>query len=151
VILQKIARTMFRETLARSQNTMMTIYQILSAAIAAGVVYNSVRISLSERARELASLRVLGFRKLEVSYILLGQSLILVLLALPFGCAAGYGIAAIIAAGLRTDLYQVPLVIASASYGKAIIVVLTAAIASALFVRRRIDRLDLIAVLKTRD
>ena len=151
VMLQRLARKTFRETLARSQNTMMLIYQVLSAAIAAGVVYNSVRIALSERARELASLRVLGFRRLEVSYILLGQSLILVLLALPLGCVVGYGIAAAIAAGLRTELYQVPLVITPASYGKAALVVLTAAVLSALFVRRQIDRLDLIAVLKTRD
>ncbi len=151
VRLQRIALKMFRETLAKSQNTMMAIYQILSAAIAAGVVYNSVRIALSERSRELASMRVLGFSGFEVSYILLGQSLILVLAALPVGCLFGYGIAALIAEGLKTELYRVPLIIEPASYGKAILIVLAATLTSALVVRRQIDRLDLIAVLKTRD
>ncbi len=123
----------------------------MSAAIAAGVVYNSVRIALSERARELASMRVLGFGRLETSYILLGQSLLLVLAALPIGCVFGYGLAALIAAGMENELYRIPVIIEPASYGRAVLIVLGAAAASGFFVRREIDQLDLMAVLKSRD
>jgi putative ABC transport system permease protein len=151
VNLQHVALQMFRDTLAKSNDIMMAIYQALSAAIAAGVVYNSVRIALSERSRELASMRVLGFSRFEVSYILLGQSALLLLVALPLGCVLGYGISALIAYGMRTELYRVPLVIAPASYGKAVLSVVIAGAISALIVRRQIDKLDLIAVLKTRD
>lgn len=151
VMLQRIALQMFRDTIAQSQDIVMAIYRGLSAAIAAGVVYNSVRIALSERARELASMRVLGFGRLEVSYILLGQSFLLVLVALPLGCVFGYALAWLIATGMETELYRIPVVVRPASYGNAVLVVLAAAAVSALFVRRQIDKLDLIAVLKTRD
>lgn len=151
VALQKLALEMFRATIAENQDTMMIIYRVLSGVIAMGVVYNAARIALSERARELASMRVLGFGRAEVSYILLGQSLILVLLALPLGCVLGYGLAWLIAKTMTTELYRIPVVVSPASYGEAILVVLAAALASAFIVRRQIDRLDLIAVLKTRD
>lgn len=151
ITFQKIALEMFRETVAESQSIMMRVFQVLSAAIAAGVVYTSARITLSERARELASMRVLGFRRLEVSYILMGQLLLLVLLALPLGCLLGYGISALIAQGMQTELYRVPVVIEPASYGTAMGIVFLASIVTALFVRREVDRLDLIGVLKTRD
>jgi putative ABC transport system permease protein len=151
VALQKLALEMFRATIAENQDTMMIIYRVLSGVIAMGVVYNSTRIALSERARELASMRVLGFGRAEVSYILLGQALILVLLALPLGCLLGYGLAWLIATTMTTELYRIPVVVSPASYGEAVLVVLLAALVSALIVRRQIDRLDLIAVLKTRD
>jgi putative ABC transport system permease protein len=151
VTLQRVALQMFHDTIAESQDIMMNIYRLLSGAIAAGVVYNSVRIALSERARELASMRVLGFGRLEASYILLGQSALLVLAALPIGCVFGYALAALIATGMESELYRIPIVVSPASYGHAVIVVLVAAAASALIVRRQIDKLDLIAVLKTRD
>ncbi len=151
VSLQKLALEMFRATIAENQDTMMIIYRVLSGVIAMGVVYNAARIALSERARELASMRVLGFGRAEVSYILLGQSLILVLLALPAGCILGYGLAWLIATTMTTELYRIPVVVSPASYGEAVLVVLLAALASAFIVRRQIDQLDLIAVLKTRD
>lgn len=151
VALQKLALEMFRATIAENQDTMMIIYRVLSGVIAMGVVYNAARIALSERARELASMRVLGFGRAEVSYILLGQSLILVLFALPLGCALGYGLAWLIATTMTTELYRIPVVVSPASYGEAVLVVLLAAFASAFIVRHQIDRLDLIAVLKTKD
>jgi putative ABC transport system permease protein len=151
VTMQRAALQMFKQTVAESQNIMMRIFQALSAAIAAGVVYTASRITLSERARELASMRVLGFRRLEVSYILLGQLLLLVLLALPLGCLFGYGISVLIATGLQTELYRVPVVILPQSYGTAVLIVLAAAVATSIIARRQIDRLDLIEVLKTRD
>ena len=49
------------------------ISTLLGGSIAFGVIYNNMRIALSERNRELASLRVLGFHRGEVAYILLGE------------------------------------------------------------------------------
>jgi putative ABC transport system permease protein len=99
----------------------------------------------------LASLRVLGFTRFEVSYILLGELTVLTLLALPLGCILGYSLAAFFAWSLDTDLYRVPLVVQPSTYGASALVVVIASIAAALIVRRRIDRLDLVAVLKTRE
>ncbi|HXZ67472.1 MAG TPA: FtsX-like permease family protein [Alphaproteobacteria bacterium] len=151
VTLQSVAIEMFWETIRTSQETIMLVYRIISAAIAAGVVYNSVRIALSERGRELATMRVLGFTRYEVSYILLGQSLLLVLAALPFGCIIGYFLSWLITQGINTDLFRIPLTITPFSYGFAGLLVLASSTAAGLVVRRELDRLDLVAVLKTRD
>jgi putative ABC transport system permease protein len=141
----------FRQTMDETMVTMITFYALFSSLIAFGVVYNSARIALSERGRELASLRVIGFTKGEVAYILLGQVGLLTLLALPIGCLLGYGIAAFVARSFASELFRVPLVIAPSTYGFAVVVVLVAAIVSAGLVAWRIGRLDLIAVLKTRE
>ena len=114
-------------------------------------MYNSARISVSERGRELASMRVLGFTRAEISAILLGELAILVLLALPLGMVTGYVIAAGVVRSLQTEMFKLPLVIDASTYAWTALVVLGAATISALVVRRRLDRLDLVAVLKTRE
>jgi putative ABC transport system permease protein len=149
--LQRNALTRFRETIAQNINYSVTIYVTLAVIIAFGVVYNSARIQLSEHARELASLRVLGFSRGEVSRVLLTELAVLTLIAVPLGWAIGYAFGVILIKAFSSDLYRVPFTIERATYAKASLVVLSAAAASALIVRRRIDSLDLIAVLKTRD
>jgi putative ABC transport system permease protein len=144
-------RANFRETMAENLSISITVYSILGALIAVGVVYNAARIQLSERAHELASLRILGFTRGEVSFVLLGELLGLTALAIPLGCLLGYGFAALIAWGFSTDTITIPLVVRPPTYGHAALVVAGAALASALLVRRRIDRLDLVAVMKTRE
>jgi putative ABC transport system permease protein len=151
IALQRRALTRFRETIAQNINYSVTIYVTLAAIIAFGVVYNSARIQLSENARELASLRVLGFTRAEVSRVLLTELAILTLAAIPLGWVIGYGFGWLLIQAFSSDLYRVPFVIEQATYAKASLVVLLATAASALIVRRRIDKLDLIAVLKTRD
>jgi len=151
IALQRHALIRFRETIAQNINYSVTIYVTLAIIIAFGVVYNSARIQLSEHARELASLRVLGFTRGEVSRVLLTELSLVTLLAIPLGCGMGYGFGWLLIKAFSSDLYRVPFVIEKATYAKAILVVLVATAASALIVRRRIDRLDLIAVLKTRD
>jgi putative ABC transport system permease protein len=149
--LQRNALKRFRETLAQNINYSVTVYVTLAVVIAFGVVYNSARIQLSEHARELASLRVLGFTKGEVSRVLLTELALLTLLAMPLGWLLGYGFGWLLIQAFSSDLYRVPFTIARATYAKASLIVLIAAAASALIVRRRVDTLDLIAVLKTRD
>lgn len=151
IALQRLSLAKFRETLAKNINIMVSIYAGLAIIVALGVVYNSARIQLSEQARELASLRVLGFTRGEVSRVLLVELAILVVLAQPLGWLLGYAFSWITIQGFSSDLYRAPLVILPATYARASLVVLLTAAASAALVRRRIDRFDLIAVLKTRD
>jgi putative ABC transport system permease protein len=151
IALQRQALIRFRETIAQNINYSVTIYVTLAIIIAFGVVYNSARIQLSEHARELASLRVLGFTRGEVSRVLLTELILVMLLAIPLGCGMGYGFGWLLIKAFSSDLYRVPFVIETATYAKATLVVLVATAASALIVRQRVDRLDLIAVLKTRD
>ncbi len=149
--LQRVSLANFRESIALLVTTMASIYTGLAAIIAFGVVYNSARISLSERARELASLRVLGFTRGEVLRILLLELTLLTLLAQPPGWAIGYGLAWIMKTNLAGELMRVRLVVEHSTYVLASAVVIIAAVFSALVVRRRVNRLDLVSVLKTRD
>ncbi len=114
-------------------------------------MYNSARIALSERSRELASLRVLGFTKAEVAWILLGELGLLTLASIPLGWLLGYGLAWLITLGLESELFRVTLVVEVQTYAYPALTVIVAAIASGLVVTRRIAKLDLIAVLKTRE
>ena len=149
--LQRISLANFRQTMDEMIWVSMSIYVVLAAVIAFGVVYNSARIQLSERARELASLRVLGFTRAEVSWILLGELTILTLISIPLGWLLGYGLAIVMLEEYASDLFRLPFVISNATFGLSAAIVLGAAAFSALIVRRRIDRLDLIEVLKTRE
>lgn len=119
--------------------------------IASGVVYNSARIGLQERAWELASLRVLGFTRAEVARILFGEFMIELALAIPVGIAVSQGIIDLILRFATNESFQIPGTIGARTFVAACTVVIAAAAASAYVVRRRIDRLDLVAVLKTRD
>ena len=151
IALQRATLQNFRQTLAENLLVMVTVYVTLGMIIAFGVVYNFARISLSEQGRELASLRVLGFHKSEVSAILLGELAVLTILAQPLGWAIGYFFAWAMVQGFDSELYRVPLVVNRSVYGWASLIVFGAALVSGLVVRRRIDRLDLIEVLKTRE
>jgi putative ABC transport system permease protein len=141
----------FRETLAENITLMITVYVGLAGIIAVGVVYNFARIALSEQGRELASLRVLGFTKAEVSGIVFAELAMIVLLAQPVGWVIGYGIGLGMVTAFSSDLYRVPFVIRRDVYAIASLVVLAAALASAWAVRWRINNLDMIEVLKTRE
>jgi putative ABC transport system permease protein len=124
---------------------------LFSSVIAFGVVYNAARISLSERSRELASLRVLGFTRAEISLILLGELGAILATAVPSGLLLGYGLAALVVTAFDTELYRFPLVISPRTFAFAATATIVAAVISGLVVRRQLDRLDLVAVLKTRE
>ena len=141
----------FRDTMAEHMNLSIFINVMFAAIIAFGVVYNSARVSLSERERELASLRVLGFTRAEISLILLGELAVLTLLALPVGAVIGYGLGQIIMRAFNNEVYRLSFVTSAATIAWSFLIVMTAAAVSGLLVRRRLDRLDLVAVLKTRE
>jgi len=125
------------------------IATLLAGTIAFGVVYNSARITLSERSRELASLRVLGYTRGEVSYILLGELFLLAIAAIPVGFLLGHGLCAFFVRSLQSDLFRLPLVLTPGTHSLAAAMVLAATAVSGLVVRHRLDHLDLVAVLKT--
>lgn len=142
----------FYETMARQMLIFAFFNTILAATIAIGVVYNTARIAFSERSRELASLRVLGYTRGEISYILLGELAVLVLAAIPVGLWLGKWLCETMTEATgQNDLFRVPSVISPWSYSFAALVVLIAAVISALVVRRKLDHMDLVEVLKTRE
>lgn len=151
IALQSVALQQFRATLAQSLFIMVGVLVGLAGLIAFGVVYNFSRISLSEQGREMASLRVLGFTRGEVSSLLLAEIGAVTLVAQPLGWLLGYLVALTMTQGFSTEIFQVPLVLGPDVYAYSSIAVVLAAILSGLVVRRRIDRLDMIAVLKTRE
>ncbi|MDZ4164596.1 MAG: FtsX-like permease family protein [Smithellaceae bacterium] len=141
----------FHDVQAKAMLFFTFIATLMACSIAFGVVYNSARIALSERSRELSSLRVLGYTRGEISYILLGELGLITLLAIPLGFFIGYWLCAYIAQALVSDLYRVPLVIELKTYSLAAAVVLASASVSGLIVRHKLDHLDLVEVLKTRE
>ncbi|MGF1615199.1 MAG: ABC transporter permease [Gammaproteobacteria bacterium] len=141
----------FNRTMEQTILFFTFITALLGAIIAFGVVYNSARIALSERSRELASLRVLGFTQGEIAYILLGELALLTLAALPLGFLFGRGLCGYLAAQFRSDLYRVPVVVTPDTYAFAATVVLLSAVISGAILWYQLRHLDLIAVLKTRE
>ncbi len=148
VSLKKATIDSFMENFAENILRMRLINVLFATVIAIGVVYNSARIALSERARDLASLRVIGLTRAEVSAILLGELALLTLLALPIGFLIGEGLCLWMASAMATELYRIPFVFNPETLGLATIVILSAALVSGLIVRRRIDHLDLVSALK---
>jgi putative ABC transport system permease protein len=151
VVMRKNEIHNFHDVQARGMLFFTFIATLMACTIAFGVVYNSARIAFSERSRELASLRVLGYTRGEISYILLGELGLITLTAIPAGFIIGRQLCAYIAGALASDLFRVPLVIETHTYALSAAVVLISASFSGLIVRRRLDTLDLVEVLKTRE
>jgi len=151
VAITAAARDSFRKIMAQNFELITTFNVLFAAIIAFGVVYNSARISLSERSRELASLRVLGFTIGEISLILLGELALLTLLAIPPGLFVGWALSKWVLMSFDSEVYRIPLVITVPNIAWSLLTVLAASLISALVVRRKLDRLDLVAVLKTRE
>lgn len=151
VTLKDAAVREFNDTMAETLLIYVSFFAAFACALGFGVVYNSTRIALSERGRELATLRVLGFHRSEISYILLGEAGMLILVGLPLGCLIGAGLGWFMTSAMDSELYRIPLVIKASTNAIAVLVTLGASAFSAAVVRRRLDHLDLIAVLKTRE
>jgi putative ABC transport system permease protein len=141
----------FYDTIAQSILFITFITTLLGSSIAFGVIYNSMRIALSERNRELASLRVLGFERSEVAYILLGEMALFTLFAIPLGFLIGYGLCAYMAFQFDSDLYRIPLVLGINVYAFSALVVILSSIVSAVMIWRNLADLDMVAVLKSKE
>lgn len=142
----------FEKQTDETMRVMTFIMTLFAIAIAISIVYNNARVSVSMRGRDLATLRVLGFTRGEISAILLGEQAVQIALAIPLGLALGtLGAKALIASWADPEIFRIPFVISDQTYAFSVAVVLFSGIASALLVRRKLDKLDLIGVLKTRE
>jgi putative ABC transport system permease protein len=145
-----VIRTL-RDMSGRSMAVVTLVLTVFAVTIAVGVVYNSARVALSLRSRDLASLRVLGFTRGEISWVLLGELGVQVLLAIPLGLLFGKWLTILAMSQTHAERYRFPVTVSVRTYAFATLVVLAASVATALIVRRGLDRLDLIGVLKTRE
>ena len=150
-VIKDSLRDGFRKTTAESIGLLQKIYMIFATIVAFGIIYNSARISLSERARELATLRVLGFSRGEVGAVLVGELVLLTVIALPLGLLLGSGFAGGIISTVNTETIRLPLVLTSANYAFAVLVVALASAFSALFAARKLAHIDLVSALKALD
>ncbi len=148
VAVKESLRANFRQTTAASINVIQSMYLTFATVVAFGVVYNSARISLSERSRELATLRVIGFSRREVGAVLVTELVILVAIAVPLGLLIGSGFAAVIVQSVNTETIRLPLVLSLKNYSFAVTVVTLASTISTLFVLRKVSHLNLVSVLK---
>ncbi|MCA8989623.1 MAG: ABC transporter permease, partial [Planctomycetaceae bacterium] len=151
VTLKMSALQSFHDTIAENLRPMRIINAAFASTIAFGVIYSCALSALAERRRDLATLRVLGYTRREVSKVLTGELAVITLLALPIGLPIGYLLAWVASVALDTETQRIPLVMSNATFAYGAVIVLIAASISALIVRGMIDQLDLIAVLKVRE
>jgi putative ABC transport system permease protein len=151
VSLRHVILRNFRDTMAQNMNLQIFLNVMFAGVIAFGVIYNSARVSLSERERELASLRVLGFTRAEISLILLGELAVVTVAALPAGAVIGFALGDLIMVIFNNEVYRLSFTLSANTVAWSFLIVMIAAIGSGLVVRRRLDRLDLVGVLKTRE
>ncbi len=150
-VIKDSIRDGFRKTTGESIGLLQKMYAMFATIVAFGIIYNSARISLSERARELATLRVLGFTRGEVGAVLVGELVVLTVIALPLGLVIGSGFARGIIVAVNTETVRLPLVLTPANYASAILVVALASALSALFAARKLSEIDLLSALKALD
>ncbi|MCA9168937.1 MAG: ABC transporter permease, partial [Planctomycetales bacterium] len=151
VLDKNAAHQNFVATVSESTYVMRMVNLVFASIIAFGVIYNCALITLAERSRDLATLRVMGFTRREVSVVLLGELAIITLLAIPVGLPIGYGFAYLATLMLDTETHRFPLIVSRATFAESTTILLVTATVSSLLVRRMLDRLDLIAVLKVKE
>ncbi|WP_436714414.1 FtsX-like permease family protein [Roseiconus lacunae] len=151
VVDKNAAEASFRDTVSSSSSLMRIVNAVFSGLIALGVIYNCAIIILAERARDLATLRVMGFRRREVEMVLLAELAVITLLSIPVGLPIGYGLSYLTTLALDTETHRFPLIIERSTYSYAAIVIIAAASLSAIYVRRMLSDLDLVAVLKVKE
>jgi len=141
-------RQSFRQTTAQMMGMLTTLYLTMAVIVAFGVIYNNARISLAERARELATLRVIGMTQREVGAVIVIELSVLALIAVPLGLLLGTGFATVIIHSVNTETVRLPLVFTPYTYTFAVLVVGVASVLSAVVVLRKLQHLDLIGALK---
>ena len=151
VVIKEAMRQSFRETTAESIGMIQVLYSTFATIVAFGIVYNSARIALSERARELATLRVLGFSQGDVGTVLVGELVVLTIVAVPLGLWLGSGMAAALMESINTETVRLPLVLTSSNYAYAVLVIVLATTISAVIACRKLNQLDLVGALKARE
>jgi putative ABC transport system permease protein len=145
------ARQVFEDTMAQSMEISNIFLGLFAGVIAFAIIFNTTSISLTERTRELASLRVLGFTRGEIQRIVFGQNSLLAVLGLALGIPLGLLFCRLIVDAYATDVYRLPFYIARSTFVKTAAQIAVYAVLANLACRRRIARLDLVEVLKRRE
>jgi putative ABC transport system permease protein len=145
------ARASMTRLLSQGSGFFSWLFVLFSSLMAAGVAFSAARVTLAEQERDLATLRVLGFGRREASYVLIAELGALLLVALPLGALLGVFMSRWLMSQFQTDLFTFPYVTNAAAYAKPALFVTMAVLVATLLVRRGIDRLDLVGVLKSRD
>ena len=143
-----VLRQIFEDVMAENMLKMVSINILFASFISFGVIYNTARIALSERGRELANLRVLGLTRKEVAYILFGELSVITLFSIPIGLLIGYWLAISMAEITESELFRIPIYLSNSTYGYAVSMVLISALISFYLVWRQIDNIDLVAAQK---
>jgi putative ABC transport system permease protein len=151
ITITRAARESFDRTMGQMMGIVQTIYFSFAVIVSFGVIYNGARIALSERTRDLATLRVIGFTRWEVATVLIGELAVLTLLALLPGLFIGSQLARILVESASTETTRLPLVLTGRTYATAVLIVLLSSGVSFAVVSRRIRKLDLLGVLKARE
>ncbi|MCF3651400.1 ABC transporter permease [Synoicihabitans lomoniglobus] len=151
VVIKEAMRQSFRDTTAESIGMIQVLYSTFATVVAFGIVYNSARIALSERARELATLRVLGFSQSDVGSVLVGELVVLAALAVPLGLWLGSGMASTLIESINTETVRLPLILSASNYAYATLVITLATVVSATIACRKLNQLDLVGALKARE
>jgi putative ABC transport system permease protein len=149
VVIKEAMRQSFRETTAESIGMIQVLYSTFATIVAFGIVYNSARIALSERARELATLRVLGFSQADVGSVLVGELVVIAIIAVPLGLLLGSGMAQALMQSIDTETVRLPLVLSASNYAYAVLVITLATGISATIACRKLNQLDLVGALKS--
>lgn len=145
------AEASMRQTFSQGSGFMSTLFLSFAGIMAAGVAYATASVTLAEQLRDLATLQVLGYTRWQASYVMLGELALLALLSLPLGLWLGYGFASWLMATMSNELFTFPMVVDPAAYARSALFVLAAVLLSAAWVRRGVDRIDLVASLKSRE
>jgi len=143
-----VLRQIFEETMAENLLKMVATNIMFASFISFGIIYNTARITISERSRELASLRVLGLTRAEVAYILFGELGLITLLSLPIGLFLGYSMSVGMTQSMDSELFRIPVYLKNSTYGHAVLIVLLSAIVSFYIVWRQVDSIDLVSAQK---
>jgi putative ABC transport system permease protein len=145
------AEASMRQTFSQGSGFMSTLFLTFAGMMAAGVAYATASVTLAEQQRDLATLQVLGYTRWQVSYVMLGELALLTLLALPLGLWVGYGFALWLMGTMSNELFTFPMVVDPAAYARSALFVLATVAVCAAWVRRQVDRIDLVASLKSRE
>jgi len=143
-----VLRQIFEDLMAENLLKMVSTNILFGSFISFGVIYNTARIALSERGRELASLRVLGLSRREVAYILFGELGVITIVSIPLGIVVGYFLAVGMVHSMDSELFRIPVYINNSTYGYSTLIVLISAIVSFYLVWRQVDRIDLVSAQK---
>lgn len=140
----------FRQSTGAVVLLMAGFFSLFAITIAFGVVYNSARIAYHEHAIELATLRILGFTKLETARLLFAEVIAEIALAIPIGLILGRSLVRLLLLAFETEMFEIPAKIDPASYVLAAALVIVAAVGSIIMIGRQLWRFDLVSVLKSR-